>query len=494
MGRRRAPVGPCDRRLEALALWLDEQRQRSGLSYEDLVRKTSYSESTLRRATRGQTVPAQNVVLAYAAACGADALTAEKLWLAARRRAGRASGARPIMLMPELVRSFPQIHSVMAAYRLRAGEPSLRDMNRRARGKLPPSTMSRVVRGEAHPSRSHFLAFMSACDVPDAALSAWGEAWDRASQGTQHHQPASARLGPPAVPAPPAHAWTPRHRAQEAATVLRVVLGERLRTLRETAGLTRHEAARALRVAPATIRRMEEAEVALKIPYLQVLLSTYGVAEAEVEAFLNLSDQANTPDWWQRFHDLVSAWFNPFLILEGQARVIYGFEPHCVPGLLQTPDYARAIIRSSRLSPDTRSVERLVDLRMERQRRLVGENPPRLWMVMDESVLRRHVGSAAVMRAQLDWLIETSSLPHVYLQIIPFDAGPHAGAYGPFSIFRFAQPHLPDIVYEENLIGATYVDTWRDTARYREAMDTLSVQASTSSRTREMLTEARRCL
>lgn len=126
-----------------------------------------------------------------------------------------------------------------------------------------------------------------------------------------------------------------------APTVGQVVLGRRLQELRETAGLKREEAAKVLRVAPATVRRMEMAEVALKIPYVQILLTAYGVPADEVSAFVTLAEEANQPGWWQRYHDVLPDWFSMYVSLEGAARIVRSYEPHFVPGLLQTEDYAR---------------------------------------------------------------------------------------------------------------------------------------------------------
>lgn len=133
---------------------------------------------------------------------------------------------------------------------------------------------------------------------------------------------------------------------RSAPTVGQVVLGRRLLDLRERAGLKREEAARILRVAPATVRRMEMAEVALKIPYLQLLLKSYGVSDEEAEAFVQLAEEANRPGWWQRFHDILPGWFSMYVSLEGAATLIRSYEPHFVPGILQTEEYARGVLKS----------------------------------------------------------------------------------------------------------------------------------------------------
>lgn len=280
---------------------------------------------------------------------------------------------------------------------------------------------------------------------------------------------------------------------RSAPTVGQVVLGRRLQDLRERAGLKREEAARILRVAPATVRRMEMAEVSLKIPYLQLLLKSYGVAEDEADAFVTLAEEANKPGWWQRFHDILPGWFSMYVSLEGAAGLIRSYEPHFVPGLLQTEEYARGVMRSGAIG-QTRpeDIERYVALRMERQSLLSREDAPRLWVVMDETALRRQVGGPDVMREQIDKLLEAVELPHVTLQIAPFAAGPHPGTYGPFVLFRFAMAELPDMVYSEYLTGAVYLDARTEVATHLEVMDRMAAQAATAHRTKEILRDVRK--
>ncbi|WP_406257206.1 helix-turn-helix transcriptional regulator [Streptomyces nigra] len=280
---------------------------------------------------------------------------------------------------------------------------------------------------------------------------------------------------------------------RSAPTVGQVVLGRRLLDLRESAGLKREEAARILRVAPATVRRMEMAEVSLKIPYLQLLLKAYGVSDAEADAFVHLAEEANKPGWWQRFHDILPGWFSMYVSLEGAAALIRSYEPHFVPGLLQTEDYARGVLRSGAIgqtSPD--DIERHVDLRMRRQRLLIREDAPRIWVVMDETVLHRRVGGPEVMRAQIDKLLDATKLPHVTLQIAPFANGVHPGTFGPFVLFRFAVPELPDMVYSEYLTGAVYLDARNEVATHLEVMDRMAAQAATAHRTKEILRDLRK--
>ncbi|MEU2436309.1 helix-turn-helix domain-containing protein [Streptomyces rubradiris] len=280
---------------------------------------------------------------------------------------------------------------------------------------------------------------------------------------------------------------------RSAPTVGQVVLGRRLQDLRERAGLKREEAARVLHVAPATVRRMETAEVALKIPYLQLLLKAYGVPGDEAEVFVQLAEEANRPGWWQRFHDILPGWFSMYVSLEGAASLIRSYEPHFVPGLLQTEDYARGVLKSGAIgqtSPD--DIERHVDLRMRRQTLLTRPDAPRFWAVMDETALRRQVGGPEVMRAQIDKLLEATELAHVTLQVAPFANGPHPGTYGPFVLFRFAVSELPDMVYSEYLTGAVYLDARAEVATHLEVMDRMAAQAATAQRTKEILRDLRK--
>ncbi|MDF3143417.1 MULTISPECIES: helix-turn-helix transcriptional regulator [unclassified Streptomyces] len=278
-----------------------------------------------------------------------------------------------------------------------------------------------------------------------------------------------------------------------APTVGQVVLGRRLQELREAAGLGRDEAARVLRVAAATVRRMETAEVALKIPYVQVLLETYGVPEEDAAAFVALAEDANLPGWWQRFHDVLPDWFSLYVSLEGAARIIRSYEPHFVPGLLQTEEYARAVMEAGTIGQTgPQTIERHVSLRMERQRLLERPDPPHLWVIMDETVLRRPVSDRGeVMRDQLDKLLEFAERDRVTLQIAEFASGPHPGTYAPFTLFRFAEPELPDMVYTEYLTGALYLDSRQEVAAHLEVLDHMSTAAASAERTKKILRELR---
>jgi transcriptional regulator with XRE-family HTH domain len=280
--------------------------------------------------------------------------------------------------------------------------------------------------------------------------------------------------------------------ARSAPTVGQMVLGMRLRHLRERAGVSYDAAAKALHVNQTTVRRMEKAEVGLKLPYVEKLLQIYGVGQDEAESFLGLVEEANRPGWWHRFRDVLPDWFSLYVSLEGAASRIRAYEPHFIPGLLQTEDYARALLRIGFPQGTKQEIDRRVALRMERQELLSRPDGPHLWVVMDETVLRLHIGGPEVMRAQVDRLIEAVQLSNVTLQVVPFAAGPHPAMGGPFQLFRFQIPELPDIVYAEGLTGANYLDQRTDVAAYLEALDRMGTQATPARRTENFLREMRK--
>jgi transcriptional regulator with XRE-family HTH domain len=278
-----------------------------------------------------------------------------------------------------------------------------------------------------------------------------------------------------------------------APTVLRVVLGRRLQHLREKCGLSYEEAGQALDVTHATVRRMEKAEVGLKVLYVEKLLQTYGVTDqSEISQFVALARQANQPGWWHRYRDVLPEWFSAFVSLESESHVIRAYEPHYVPGLLQTEGYARAVLRAGMPQVSEEEIRRQVALRMERQAVLERDDPPMLWVVMDETVLRRSLGGPEVMREQIDSLIDASRHPKVRLQVMPFSVGPHPAMYGPFHLFRFPIDELPDVACSESLVGAAYFDQRDDVATFLEALDRMCAQAAPVSRTEAVLSAIRK--
>jgi transcriptional regulator with XRE-family HTH domain len=271
-------------------------------------------------------------------------------------------------------------------------------------------------------------------------------------------------------------------------TVLRMLLGAQLRKLREARGITREAAGWEIRASESKISRMELGRVGFKERDVADLLTLYGIADSdERETLLELARSANTPGWWHRYNDLLPGWFQPYLGLESAAAVIRAYEVQYVPGLLQTRDYARAVVMISHRHSPQEEVERRINLRMERQHVLNQANPPQVWVVVDEAVLWRSIGGPMVMRGQIASLIESTKLPNVRIQVLPFAAGGHAAVGGAFSLLRFPDRDLPDVVYAEQLTSALFLDKRDDVDEYTAAMERLCIEAQPPARTVEIL-------
>lgn len=275
-------------------------------------------------------------------------------------------------------------------------------------------------------------------------------------------------------------------------TVLRMVVGAQLRRLREAKGITATEAGYAIRATHSKISRMELGRVSFRPRDIADLLTMYGVHdEQERSAFLTLAGEANVPGWWHGSADLLPGWFEPYLGLEEAACVIRNYEVQFVPGQLQTADYARAVIRLGYPEAAAEEIERRTALRISRQQLLARPGGPHFWAVLDEAALRRPLGGPGVMRDQVDHLIEAAARPTVTVQVIPFRAGGHPAAGGPFSLLRFPEPDLPDVVYLEQLTSALYLDRRADVDSYHAVMERLCLQAAPATDTAMLLKEIR---
>jgi hypothetical protein len=275
-------------------------------------------------------------------------------------------------------------------------------------------------------------------------------------------------------------------------TVLRILLGAQLRRLREHKGISREDAGWEIRASGSKISRMELGRVSFKERDVADLLTLYGVTDQkEREALLSLARQANSPGWWHHFGDILPPGFQSFLGLESAATLIRTYEIQFVPGLLQTGDYARAIMLLGHPDEKPDEIDRRVALRLQRQQVLTRPDAPQLWAVIDEAVLRRPIGGVDVMKAQIKGLIEASRMPNIRLQIIPFLSGGHAAAGGSFTILRFPEPDLPDVVWVEHLTSSIYLDKREDVDVYAIAMERVCIEAEPPSSTPEILEKLR---
>jgi hypothetical protein len=284
-------------------------------------------------------------------------------------------------------------------------------------------------------------------------------------------------------------------------TVPRRQLGRYLRGSRENARLTVRAAARALEWSEAKMWRIESGMVPLRSHDVETMCRTYGVSPDLTEALMALARETKARGWWHAYGDVIPGWFNVFVGLEEAATQLHTYEPELVPGLLQTADYARAIIRA--LSPDLDpiEVERRVEFRLARQVLLTRTAAPlAMAVVLNEAVVRRPLADRTVMTGQCRRLAELSELPNVDLRILPFTVGFHPGVRtGPFVILRFpangdGRETEPPTVYVENVTGALYLDQPHEITRYDVAFDRLLAAADDDhgDRSREILRRAAR--
>jgi transcriptional regulator with XRE-family HTH domain len=263
-------------------------------------------------------------------------------------------------------------------------------------------------------------------------------------------------------------------------TVLRILLGAQLRRLREAKRITLEDAGRVIRASHSKISRLETGRVGFKDRDISDLLTFYGVTDEKERASLRaLAQRANAPGWWHDYSDILPSWFEAYVGLEEVATQVRAYEVQFVPGLLQSEDYARAVTLLGHDDELPREVERRVRLRMARQAVLERAEPPNVWAVVDEAVLRRPAGSPAVMQGQLKHLLDLAERPNITIQIMPFQAGGHSAAGGAFSILRFAEPDLPDVVYLEQLTSSLYLDKPEVVDSYLKVMERVCMEAAT---------------
>jgi hypothetical protein len=274
-------------------------------------------------------------------------------------------------------------------------------------------------------------------------------------------------------------------------TALRIMLGAHLRRMREESGISRGEAGYAIRGSESKISRLELGRVGFKERDVADLLTMYGVTDkGEREHILDMAKQSNERGWWHRYNDLMAPWFQDYVGLEESASRIQAYELQFVPGLMQTEAYIQAVASRGRPEHVSEDIRRRVDLRLQRQRVLHTPGAPKLWAVIDESVLHRPIGGRRVLRAQIEHLLELTTLSHIRLQIVPYALSGYA-AEGAFTMLRFAAPELPNVVYIEHLTNAIYLDRLEEIEVYSRVFDRLMVDAETPDRSRQLLSKIR---
>ena len=272
-------------------------------------------------------------------------------------------------------------------------------------------------------------------------------------------------------------------------TVKRRRLAAELRHLREASKLTIDEVAERLEWSTAKISRIENARVSVLPRDVKFLLNVYGVTDTDDawDVLTSLARESRQKGWWQQYGEAVPDWFEVYVGLEAEATTIWEYATEFVPGMLQTKEYARAVHRAQLMTATAEEIDRLVTVRLARQELLESDDAPQFWLVLNEAVIRRIVGGRQTMHAQLERLIEASSLPNVTLQIVPFSAGAHPAMDGAFSLFSFREPTDPNIVYTEYHTGALYLEKPADVKRYRLMFDHLRAAALSADASRDTM-------
>ncbi|PAZ10059.1 transcriptional regulator [Streptomyces sp. SA15] len=269
-------------------------------------------------------------------------------------------------------------------------------------------------------------------------------------------------------------------RPEPAPTLLKMLVGVQLAGFREDAGFAQDQAARALGFSAAKLSRIESGK-GRRPPAegdVRALLELYGTDDYEASVLLQLLRRAGEPGWWQRYDKrLMPEWFDRLVGLQEAAAAIRTFEIQYVPGLLQTPDYTRAVVERGLPAAAAGEVRRRVELRTRRAELLLRADAPQLWAVVDESVLLRVLGSREVMREQLKHLVEMAERPNVTVQVVPLDVSGASAPSFPITYLRFGGLDLPDVVYLEHIKSANFLEDRDETEEYRLALDRLADEA-----------------
>jgi len=264
-------------------------------------------------------------------------------------------------------------------------------------------------------------------------------------------------------------------------------LAAELRKLRGEAGLSREDVVESTGINVATLYRIEHARVRPQPRTLRTLLDTYGVSEARQAELLALSREAAQRGWPQAYHPDLPEEYKTYIAFENEAWALWSYEALLVPGLLQTEDYAQAVVRGGLPEAGDDEVGRRIEARMARQAVLSRETPVKLWAIMDEAALRRRVGGQAVMKAQLHHLIKAAEIPTITLQVIPFDVGAHPGMPGSFAIIKFPGDEDPDLVHIDGIASGYFVEDDEAVQWYAQMFEHLRAVALSPADSRALI-------
>jgi transcriptional regulator with XRE-family HTH domain len=278
-------------------------------------------------------------------------------------------------------------------------------------------------------------------------------------------------------------------------TIRRRQLIAELKRLRESADLTQAEVAQRLDWHHTKLFRIESGRTGPHPNDVRVMLEVYGITDRiRREALVQLAKDGRQRGWWYSYRDVLPGRYEFFIGLEAEAVSIRAFELAVVPGLLQTEDYSRALVRGGPLELDSAEVEGLVEVRVTRQQVLARPDRPQLWAILDESAIRRIVGGPTVMRAQLQCLVAMSEQGKTTIQVVPYSVGAHPGTVGSFMILGFAEPGEIDVAYMETVGGSVSVDKAEEVQHYATAFDHLRAVALSPDDSRVMLLAASEAL
>ncbi|GGJ51802.1 helix-turn-helix domain-containing protein [Streptomyces brasiliensis] len=271
-------------------------------------------------------------------------------------------------------------------------------------------------------------------------------------------------------------------------TVRRRRLGQELRRLRELKGMTAEEVAERLLVSQSKISRLENGRRSISQRDVRDLCGVYEVEDQRVvESLMEMARDSRQQGWWHAFGDIP---YSVYIGLETDAESLRVYEPQLVTGLLQTRAYAEALVQGALPETSTGDIDKRVQVRMRRQERITAEhNPVRLWVVLDEAALRRVVGSELVMREQLEHLIEMSQLPHVTVQVLPFEVGAHPGLNGQYAILEFADAADSSVVYLEGVTSDLYLEKAHDVQKYAVMYEHLRAQSLNVEQSRQFISD-----